>query len=139
MRIGSPACFSKNAATFSTSIFMSASSANVLSRPKMENPMMPAPRAEYMDRSFLIISVSSSRSGSRPLPMKEEMMAFRVFVWLRTLSASRKMRETACPLVPLDVNVLTMHSFGTDRSSNILNSRTGMKGRVSSFAFRVSG
>ena len=101
----------------------------MLLRPKIEKPIIPAPRAEYIDRSFLIISVSSNNNGRRCLPMKEEIISFSVLVWERTLSAFKKILDTACPDVPEDVSVFVISSFGTERNSNCLNKRTGRNGK----------
>jgi hypothetical protein len=68
--------------------------------------MIPAPRAENMERSVLTISVSNRISGSRLRPMKEERIWVRTLVWSRTLRLSRKIFDTAWPEVPEEVMVL---------------------------------
>ena len=121
-RIRSPAWRSRNFSMPMTSIFISSSSAYVRSTPNIENPRMPAPRAENIVLSLITEGLSMISIGSRAAPVNEETIFTSVFCCEAAVSRSRKMRETAWPVVPDEVSVLKTDSSATLRSSSDLKS-----------------
>ena len=59
--------------------FMSSVKAYMLFRPKIENPNIPAPRAENIARFFITDGQSMMMSGIRALPVNSVTMRVKVF------------------------------------------------------------
>ncbi|MNY56443.1 hypothetical protein D3C86_1925240 [compost metagenome] len=98
------------------------------SEPNIENPRIPAPRAENILRSFITAGVSRMSMGKRPAPVKWLTIRTSVFCCRAAVILSRKIRDTACPVVPEEVMVFTTSSSGTLLSVSVLNSDTGKNG-----------
>ena len=95
---------------------------NTRFEPNIENPDIAA---AFADKKVLfLITLSESRMiiGARLVPMNDDMIFVRTFVWFAAVSLSRNISDRACPDVPEEVNVLTISSFGTLHNSIIPNS-----------------
>ena len=98
--------------------------------PKIENPKIPAPRAENIFLFFNTDEESIINNGVLFDPRNVDTILVSTFDWFNAAFLSKNIFETACPVVPEDVIVLKMSSLEMLYKSNILNRRTGKNGRA---------